>query len=130
VTSDELLAMCMRGEYVTEELQRFLAVQLSGAGLCNSDGVSTVRLRRSDDAGIALSGTIWEVDDQSLHGFWFVLDRDGDGRVRWTLHFDPFARTERLARNVIDAVGSPEEVTWRAVLGGGAEVREGALVPL
>jgi len=112
-------------------LDRFVSCCLTDGGvwddLRTSDGVVSARVVERSAERVQMCGRIYEIDDQSLHGFWLELDRSGDG-VTWRLHFDVVASSLRRARNAIDSCDRAEDTEWRVSLTGHAEIRDGALV--
>lgn len=66
-------------------------------------------------------GRIWDID-QTLHSFWLDVARAHPfpERITWTLYFDIDVTStgERRARNAIDAIEDPGNVTWVVTLEG------------
>jgi hypothetical protein len=109
-----------------EALERLVGECLTAGGVWSgwreADGISYVRPVEATPGSLRLLGRIWLIDTQAQEPFWLDLTEEGDGRVRWALHFGlmAFGQTPRDLRNVMALMTAPEEGTWRHFLTGTA----------
>lgn len=110
----------------TDELDAFISRRLFEAGVWSSprtsDGLEHLRVLEWERERVSLCGRIYEID-QTLRSFWLDVERAPSGLgVTWRLAFDMVCDSPRRERNALDTRQHADELDWRVVLSGEADV--------
>jgi hypothetical protein len=115
----------VEGDLSRQSLESFIANRLYDAGVWPSprasDGIASHReIERTPDL-LRVCGEVWHID-QTRHTFWLDVtwEHGPQYRATWTLFFsiDTTGMTPRRARQAIEVIQEPEQVSWRATLTG------------